>query len=67
MGRMLDFFNDLRRKDHPRYLGGMDFLKYVGPGLLVTVGFIDPGNWAYQLELLYRNYLDDFFLCCILE
>ena len=46
MGRMQDFFNDLRRKDHPRYLGGMDFLKYVGPGLLVTVGFIDPGNWA---------------------
>ena len=23
-----------------------DILKYVGPGLLVTVGFIDPGNWA---------------------
>ena len=46
MGRMQDFFNDLRRKDHPRYLGGMDFLEYVGPGLLVTVGFIDPGNWA---------------------
>ncbi len=23
-----------------------DLLKYVGPGLLVTVGFIDPGNWA---------------------
>lgn len=22
------------------------FLKYIGPGLLVTVGFIDPGNWA---------------------
>ena len=46
MGRVKDFLNDLRRKDHPRYLGGMDFLKYVGPGLLVTVGFIDPGNWA---------------------
>ncbi|MBR6589850.1 MAG: Nramp family divalent metal transporter [Bacteroidaceae bacterium] len=43
---MKDFLNDLKRKDHPRYLGGMDFLKYVGPGLLVTVGFIDPGNWA---------------------
>ena len=43
---MKDFLKDLRRKDHPRYLGGMDFLKYVGPGLLVTVGFIDPGNWA---------------------
>ena len=43
---MKDFLKDLKRKDHPRYLGGMDFLKYVGPGLLVTVGFIDPGNWA---------------------
>ena len=25
------------------------FMKYVGPGLLVTVGFIDPGNWAANL------------------
>lgn len=24
----------------------MEILKYIGPGLLVTVGFIDPGNWA---------------------
>jgi manganese transport protein len=24
----------------------LDFLKFIGPGLLVTVGFIDPGNWA---------------------
>lgn len=23
--------------------------KYIGPGLLVTVGFIDPGNWATNL------------------
>lgn len=23
-----------------------DLFKYIGPGLLVTVGFIDPGNWA---------------------
>ena len=37
---------ELRRKDHQRYLGGLDFFKYIGPGLLVTVGFIDPGNWA---------------------
>jgi len=22
------------------------FLRYIGPGLLVTIGFIDPGNWA---------------------
>ena len=26
-----------------------DFLKFVGPGILVTVGFIDPGNWAANL------------------
>jgi manganese transport protein len=25
------------------------FLKYIGPGLLVTVGFIDPGNWASNI------------------
>jgi manganese transport protein len=24
-------------------------LKYIGPGLLVTVGFIDPGNWAANI------------------
>ena len=43
---MWNFINELRRKDHQRYLGGLDFFKYIGPGLLVTVGFIDPGNWA---------------------
>lgn len=43
---MINFFKDLKRKDHKRYLGGLDLLKYIGPGLLVTVGFIDPGNWA---------------------
>lgn len=26
--------------------GGWAILKSLGPGLLVTVGFIDPGNWA---------------------
>lgn len=29
----------------PKY-GALDLFKYIGPGLLVTVGFIDPGNWA---------------------
>lgn len=23
-----------------------DFFKHIGPGIIVTVGFIDPGNWA---------------------
>lgn len=33
----------------PRF-GALDILKYIGPGLLVTVGFIDPGNWASNLS-----------------
>ena len=43
---MWNLIKELKRKDHKRYLGGLDFFKYIGPGLLVTVGFIDPGNWA---------------------
>lgn len=26
-----------------------EFLRYIGPGILITVGFIDPGNWASNL------------------
>lgn len=44
-----NFINDLKRKDHKPQLGGLDILKYIGPGLLVTVGFIDPGNWASNI------------------
>lgn len=29
--------------------GGLDILRHIGPGLLVTVGFIDPGNWASNM------------------
>ena len=43
---MFNIIKELNRKDHPRILGGLDIFKYIGPGLLVTVGFIDPGNWA---------------------
>ena len=43
---MWNFIKELRRKDHQRYLGGLEFFKYIGPGLLVTGGCIDPGNWA---------------------
>jgi len=46
------------------------FLKYLGPGLLVTVGFIDPGNWAsniaagsqYGYTLLWMVTLSTFML-----
>jgi manganese transport protein len=46
---MLGFFKDILRKDHPRILGAREILKYLGPGLLVAVGFIDPGNWATNI------------------
>jgi len=35
----------LRRPD----TGTLNPLRYLGPGLLVAVGFIDPGNWASNL------------------
>ena len=49
---------------------GMNFLRYLGPGLLVTVGFIDPGNWAsniaagsgYGYELLWMVTLSTIML-----
>jgi Mn2+ and Fe2+ transporters of the NRAMP family len=43
------FFSDLKRKDHKPIFGALDIFKYIGPGLLVTVGFIDPGNWAANI------------------
>jgi len=43
------FFRDLRRKDHKPAFGALEIFKYIGPGLLVTVGFIDPGNWAANI------------------
>lgn len=43
------FFKKLIRDDHKPSFGATDILKYIGPGLLVTVGFIDPGNWAANI------------------
>jgi len=31
---------------HRFRFGALEILKFIGPGFLVTVGFIDPGNWA---------------------
>ncbi len=47
-----------------------DIRKFIGPGLLVTVGFIDPGNWAanvaagslYGYRLLWMVTLSTFML-----
>ena len=46
MNGLKNFFGELKNHSHKRMLGGLDFFRYIGPGLLVTVGFIDPGNWA---------------------
>jgi manganese transport protein len=53
-----------------RRFSAREALKYVGPGLLVTIGFIDPGNWAaniaagsiYGYKLLWVLTLATFFL-----
>jgi manganese transport protein len=41
--------NLLSTVKHKPRLGGLEILKFIGPGLLVTVGFIDPGNWASNI------------------
>jgi len=46
---MIDFFKNIDRKGYRPGYGALEIFKYIGPGLLVTVGFIDPGNWASNL------------------
>jgi manganese transport protein len=46
---MFNIFRNIDRKNYRPIFGGSEILKYIGPGLLVTVGFIDPGNWASNL------------------
>lgn len=47
--RINEWINDLKSKEHKPRFSAKDLLQYVGPGLIVTVGFIDPGNWASNL------------------
>ena len=64
------FRNALRIKGHAPRFRGLEILHYIGPGLLVTVGFIDPGNWAanlaagadYGYALLWMITLSTFML-----
>jgi len=46
---MFKLFKNIDRPNYKPILGGLDIFKFIGPGLLVTVGFIDPGNWASNL------------------
>jgi len=47
---MFDIFKNIDHKNYKPIYGGLDIFKFIGPGLLVTVGFIDPGNWASNLS-----------------
>lgn len=46
---MFSFFKNIDDKKYKPTFGALKILKYIGPGLLVTVGFIDPGNWASNI------------------
>jgi manganese transport protein len=48
MNKGMKFFRkqDWRLSSHHPSRKAFEIFKYIGPGLLVTVGFIDPGNWA---------------------
>ena len=37
-------------KQHKSYTWLSNFAKFVGPGYLIAVGYIDPGNWATDLS-----------------
>ena len=37
-------------KNHKPTLQAYEIFRYIGPGFLVTVGFIDPGNWASNIS-----------------
>lgn len=47
---MFKIFRNIDRKNYRPRFGALDIFKFIGPGLLVTVGFIDPGNWASNLS-----------------
>ena len=46
---MFKFLQNIDKKGQKQSYGALDVIKYIGPGLMVTVGFIDPGNWASNL------------------
>ncbi|MFZ2657942.1 MAG: Nramp family divalent metal transporter, partial [Victivallales bacterium] len=43
------YITNFLKDPRPARITGLEILKYIGPGLLVTVGFIDPGNWASNM------------------
>jgi manganese transport protein len=45
LGKVANYF----RQGHGINERAREILRYIGPGILVTVGFIDPGNWAANM------------------
>ena len=43
---MLNVFKNKLSQIHKQSKEAKELLRFIGPGILVTVGFIDPGNWA---------------------
>ena len=48
-GTIREKISNIFRGDHHPTLSAHELLRYIGPGLLVTVGFIDPGNWGSNI------------------
>lgn len=46
---MLKKIRHFLREDQGINFKASEILRYIGPGILVTVGFIDPGNWAANM------------------
>ncbi len=44
-----ELFSYNSNKKSKKRFSALDLLRYIGPGLLVTIGFIDPGNWSSNL------------------
>ncbi|OXT08785.1 Mg2+/Co2+ transporter [Thermoanaerobacterium thermosaccharolyticum] len=49
MKKIVKIIEDFVKEDR-NVVPFVNFLRYVGPGILVTVGFIDPGNWATNVS-----------------
>ncbi|MGF7397280.1 Nramp family divalent metal transporter [Thermoanaerobacterium thermosaccharolyticum] len=49
MKKLVKIIEDFVKEDR-NVVPFVNFLRYVGPGILVTVGFIDPGNWATNVS-----------------
>ena len=50
LSRLKSRFDEFNKEARPPSLTALELFRYIGPGLLVTVGFIDPGNWAANIS-----------------